>query len=159
MKTVVVEFASKSGEQTSVTDSFMRLIAGSVKLTERLVAVSWTLSNRDYERVELAFASLELRSICESRRRATHVLGAEAARELAQRLADISAFATAAEFADFFSDDIVDRSPQERALRLQAGRDLVFCAGHVEVPMAEDGPTDWTKVSRLRITALEALHD
>jgi hypothetical protein len=156
---LVVEFASKSGKQTSVADSFMRLIAGSVESAGRLVAVSCALSNRDYERVELNFANLELRSICESRRRAIHVLGAEAARELAQRLADISAFATAAEFADFFSDEIVDRSPQERALRLQAGRDLVFCAGHVEVPIAEDGSTDWTKVSRLRIIALEALRD
>jgi hypothetical protein len=106
--------------------------------------------------VELAFASLELRSICESRRRATNLLGAEGARELAQRLADLSALATAAELADLFPNDVVDRSPSERALRLQAGLDLVFCAGHVNVPVLEGGLTDWTRVSRLRIIALEA---
>jgi hypothetical protein len=115
-------------------------------------------SKRDHERVELAFASLALRSICESRRRATNLLGAEAARELAQRLADLSALATAAELADLFPNDVVHRSPSERALRLQAGHDLVFCAGHVDVPILEDGSTDWTRVSRLRIIALEVRH-
>jgi hypothetical protein len=116
-------------------------------------------SKRDHERVELAFASLELRNICESRRRATNLLGAEAAHELAQRLADLSAFATAAELADLFPSDIVDRSPSERVLRLRTGHDLVFCAGHVDVPVREDGLTDWTRVSRLRIIAVEARHD
>lgn len=108
--------------------------------------------------MELVFANLELRSICESRRRATNRLGAEAAYELTQRLADIFAFATAAELAELFPNDIVDRSPSERALRLQSGHDLVFCAGHVDVPVLEDGSTDWTKISRLRIIALEARH-
>jgi hypothetical protein len=83
-------------------------------------------------------------------------LGANVARELAQRLADISALSTAAELADLFSGDIVDRSPSERALRLEGGHELVFCAGHVEVPVMEDGSTNWAEVSRLRIVALEA---
>lgn len=84
------------------------------------------------------------------------MLGANVARELAQRLADISALSTAAELADLFSGDIVDRSPSERALRLEGGHELVFCAGHVEVPVMEDGSTNWAEVSRLRIVALEA---
>jgi hypothetical protein len=113
-------------------------------------------SEWDNERVELAFASIELRTICESRRRATIVLGTEAARELAQRLADLSALSTAAELTDLFAGDIIDRSPRERVLRLQCGRDLIFCAGHVDVPVMENGSTDWARVSRLRLLALEA---
>ena len=76
--------------------------------------------------------------------------------ELAQRLADIDAAATVAELANLFPDDIVDRSGGERALRLEAGHDLVFCVGHVEIPVLNEGSTDWTRVSRIRITALEA---
>jgi hypothetical protein len=106
--------------------------------------------------VELVFATVELRSICENRKRAITVMGAEAARELSQRLADLVALDTVAGLADLFPEDIIDRSPTERALRLQTGHDLIFCAGHVQVPMNEDGGTDWTRVSRIRITALEA---
>jgi Ran GTPase-activating protein (RanGAP) involved in mRNA processing and transport len=83
------------------------------------------------------------------------VIGAEAARELAQRLADVSAFATVAELADLFGTRIIERSPSERALRLQTGHDLVFCSGHVQVPTKADGATDWDKVSRILIVALE----
>lgn len=118
----------------------------------------WTKPRWDRERVEFAFASVELRRICENRKRATTVMGPEAARELTKRLADLVAFATVAEVADLFPDDIIDRSPTERALRLEAGHDLVFCAGHVLVPTNDGGGTDWTKVSRIRIIALEA-HD
>jgi hypothetical protein len=96
--------------------------------------------------------------MCESRKLATTRLGPETAYELMRRLADISAASTAAELTNLFPNDIVERSKSERALSLQAGHDLVFCAGHVEVPILEDGSTDWTKVSRLRIVALEARH-
>ena len=84
------------------------------------------------------------------------MMGAEAARELAQRLADLVALDTVADLADLFPEDIIDRSPTERALRLRVGHDLIFCAGHVQVPTTEGGGTDWTRVSRIRIIALEA---
>jgi hypothetical protein len=114
---------------------------------------------RDCDRVELAFATTRLRSICENRRTAKAALGADAALELAQRVADLSALSTAAELSDLFADDVIDRSPSERSLRLRAGYNLVFCAGHVEVPLVEDGSTDWSEVSRIRILALEARND
>jgi hypothetical protein len=134
---------------------FTRYRVTGVELVERRVAPRRKTPKWDHERVELAFATVELRSICESRRRATTVIGAEAARELAQRLADVSAFATVAEFTDLFGNEITERSPSERALRLQTGHDLVFCSGHVQVPTQADGATDWAKVSRIRIVALE----
>jgi hypothetical protein len=124
--------------------------------TERRIPRRWASPQWDQETVELAFATVELRSICENRRRATTVMGAEAARELSQRVADLVALETVAELADLFPTDIIDRSPTERALRLQSAHDLIFCAGHVQVPTNENGGTDWTKVSRIRIIALEA---
>jgi hypothetical protein len=127
-----------------------------VVLTERRIPRRRSSPQWDQETVELAFASIELRSICESRRRATTVMGAEAARELSQRVADLVALETVAELANLFPTDIIDRSPTERVLRLQTRHDLIFCAGHVQVPTNEDGGTDWTKVSRIRIIALEA---
>lgn len=82
-------------------------------------------------------------------------MGAEAARELSQRLADLAAVATVAELVDLFPTNVIDRSPTERAVRLRAGHDLIFRAGHVQIPVTEDGGTDWTRVSRIRIIALE----
>ena len=83
-------------------------------------------------------------------------MGAEAARELSQRVADLVALETVAELANLVPTDIIVRSPTELALRLQTGHDLIFCAGHVQVPTNEHGGTDWARVSRIRITALEA---
>jgi|SRR6266436_6154314 len=145
-------------EAVQTEGSFPRLTAGDVRLTKWRNIARWAGSIWDYDRVELAFATIELRGICESRRRATTALGFDAARELEQRLADLSALATVRDLFDLFADDIIDRSPSERSVRLRAGYDLVFCAGHVDVPLAEDGSPDWTKVSRIRILALEA-HD
>jgi hypothetical protein len=135
---------------------FIEPSSSGVESMERLIAPRWTSPQWDQERVELAFATVELRSICESRRRATTVMGAEAARELAQRLADLAALTTVADLVDLFPADIIDRSPSERALCLQAGYDLTFSAGHVQVPTKEDGATDWAKVARIRINTLEA---
>jgi hypothetical protein len=151
-----LKFLDKTGSRLGTVGAFLQPASSGVESAGRRIAPRWTNPPRDQERVELAFATVELRSICENRRRATTVMGPEAARELTQRLADLAAFATIAELADLFPADIIDRSPTERALRLQAGHDLIFCAGHVQVPTNEDGVTDWTRVSRIRIIALEA---
>jgi hypothetical protein len=105
--------------------------------------------------VELAFASAELRSICESRRKATAVLGLQAALEVEQRLADLAALSTVAELDALFPAAVIEHSPAERSIRLEAGCSLVFCVGHIEVPRTSSGATDWAKVSRIKITALE----
>jgi hypothetical protein len=96
-----------------------------------------------------------MRSICENRRTAKTALGEEAARELATRLADFSALPTAADLSDLFGDDIVERPPSERSLRLHTGYNLVFRPGHVDIPHDAVGATDWTKVTRIRVVALE----
>ncbi len=109
----------------------------------------------DLERVELAFATTRLRSICQNRRIAKTALGEDAARELATRLADFAASTTVAELSDLFADDIVDRPPSERSLHLHTGYNLVFRSGHFTSPVDADGATDWTQVTRIQVVALE----
>jgi hypothetical protein len=106
--------------------------------------------------VELSFATFRLRSICQNRRTAKIALGEDAARELATRLADFVAATTVAELSDLFGDDITDRPPSKRSLRLRTGYNLVFQAGHVKPPVHPDGSTDWTQVTRIQVVALEA---
>jgi hypothetical protein len=153
MRPVMVGPAGKRAEPVYAQDN---LIARVVELSAWLGRLPQAKFKWDCDRVDLAFATTHLRSVCENRRRAKAAVGADAAYQLVQRLADLSASATVAELSDLFGDDIVDRSPSVRSLRLQAGYNLVFCAGHVVVPLAEDGATDWTKVTRIRVLALEA---
>lgn len=155
---LVLDLQDKTEPPVQVEHLNSWLIPREVESISWGVDVPWAARYWDDERVELAFATVALREICESRRRAMNRLGAAVAYELGQRLADIDAAATVAELAELFPEDIVDRSPGERALCLQAGHDLVFCAGHVAIPVLNDGSTDWTRVSRIRITALEARH-
>lgn len=71
-------------------------------------------------------------------------------------MADIEASDTVADLALLFPDDIVERSSSEQALRLKTGFSLVYLSGHVTSPLASAGGTDWGKVTRVRISAIEA---
>ena len=100
--------------------------------------------------------TVELREICERRGAAIQALGSAVAIELAQRIADIVELKSVAELAALLPDDLADRSPSEKVLRLESPTSLVFCSGHVKTPLKSDGEIDWNKVSRIRITAIEA---
>jgi hypothetical protein len=102
-------------------------------------------------KLEFTFATIELRGVCESRRKAIVALGAEVAHDLAERLADLSALGTVAEFFDLFPEGFEKRSATECALKLKEEREILFCAGHVKVPKIESGETDWAKVTRIKI--------
>jgi hypothetical protein len=105
--------------------------------------------------LELSFSTLELRDICERREVAVATLGIPAALELEQRLADIEACNTVADLMSLFPDDIIDRSPDERSFLLTTGHAVVFRSGHVKTPTTSAGATDWERVTRIRIIALE----
>jgi hypothetical protein len=109
----------------------------------------------DLDRVELVFATIRLRSICENRRTAKTALGEDAARELATRLADFAASTTVADLTDLLGDYIIDRPPSERSLRLHTGYNLIFRSGHVTSPVDAGGAMDWTQVTRIQVVALE----
>lgn len=105
--------------------------------------------------MEFAFATTELRSLCESRAKATSILGSVVARELKSRLADLAASDSVTGYAALFPDDIGERSSTERYIKLSSGHRLTFCAGHVRIPLTNSGATDWEKVSRIKFIALE----
>jgi hypothetical protein len=65
-------------------------------------------------RLELTFQTAELRDICEKRTVAAKELGYAAARELAERLADIEALDTVSDLSLLLGDAICDRSPTEK---------------------------------------------
>jgi len=105
--------------------------------------------------LELTFQTAALREICEKRDVATTELGYAAARELAQRLADMEALDSVAELSQLLGDTIHDRSPTEKSLRLNSGFDVVFVSGHASPEGTEPKATDWKRTSRVRIMAIE----
>ena len=152
MRPVLVESGAKMLRSVHTHES---LTTAAVGLPTWVVRARCANSAWDLDRVELVFATSRVRSICENRRIAKTALGEDAARELAARLADFIAFGTVAELSDLFGDDIIDRPPSERSLRLHTGYNLVFRSGHVTPPVDADGATDWTQVTRVQVVALE----
>ena len=106
--------------------------------------------------MELSFSNSALRDICEKREAAVAAIGESAALELEERLADIDAMDTVDDLALMYPGEIIDRTPDERALRLKSGYDLVFRAGHAKRPVTQEGATDWSEVSRIRVVAIES---
>ncbi|MBS0240353.1 MAG: hypothetical protein JSR89_18225 [Proteobacteria bacterium] len=109
--------------------------------------------------MELSFATVELRSICENRRKAATVLGVVESNELLARVGDLMASETMGEFIDLFPKEVVAYPPDEYLIQLKSGFGLRVVAGHLEIPRTESGATDWSQVSRIKIINLEPPHE
>lgn len=108
--------------------------------------------------MDFAYETENIRDICENPRRARRILGSECAKLLESILADFDASANVADLYLLFSlDDLVHLAGGE-CISLITSFKLVFCVGHVAVPRGSDGMTDWAKVTKIRITVLEAVH-
>ena len=107
--------------------------------------------------MELAFENEDLRSICESRRRAINQLGAEAVDVLEQFLADIDACESVAELVDLYPDEFEMHRPERLTFNLGSEHQLVFRSGHVSTPTEASGKVRWGKVSRVRVEAIEVV--
>lgn len=108
-------------------------------------------------RLELTFQTAELREICEKRSVAVAKLGYAAARELAERLADIEALDTVADLSLLLPEALYDRSPTEKSLSL-TGFHVIFVSAHPSPAGATSKTTDWKKTSRMKITSIEPLN-
>jgi proteic killer suppression protein len=103
--------------------------------------------------LELSFANKPLRQLCESSVNANRKLGVDTANELRRRVADLRA-ATSVQ-------DLIMGAPREApvgqiALDVGPCFQITFCANHNIVPKAESGAIDWSKVSRVKILAIES---
>jgi hypothetical protein len=101
--------------------------------------------------LELAFETKALRDMCESEAIAKRKLGAKVADALWRRL------------SDFRSIDSFDELPFAKSKKnsnsitfdLSDDWQLVVTGGHGDNPKLASGKTDWTKVTRLKVTRIE----
>jgi hypothetical protein len=105
--------------------------------------------------LEITFQTAKLREICEKRALATAEFGYAAARELAERLADVEALDTVAELFELLGEAICNRSATEKSIRLDCGFHIIFVSAHPLPRGTTLKSTDWKKTTRIKITAIE----
>ena len=102
-------------------------------------------------KLQLAFASEELREVCENKSDAEKRLGMKVAHALRRRLSDLKSAST-------FNELPISR-PRKNAndcvIALPDGWRLVVTGGHGQNPTHPDGSIDWNEITRIKITKIE----
>jgi proteic killer suppression protein len=121
----------------------------------RSVQTSWKGS-----RVEVSFASLRLRRVCESAKNLQRAYGKPCAKKLMARLADLRAAPNLEDLRRLpgrCHELDGDRAGQ-LALDLPDGRRLVFEPTENPHPVKEDGGLDWRRVEAIRVIEIVDYH-
>lgn len=105
--------------------------------------------------LELAFATKELRSVCEDAACAEAAYGPFVAQALVGRLADLRASGHALDLPFASIRDASGSDSEQVIVTLAAGRTIVIAANHPTTPRAADGTVRWEHVSRVIILRLE----
>jgi hypothetical protein len=106
--------------------------------------------------LQLSSSTAEIRDLCEKRGVAAEKLGYANATELARVLADFEAFDLYSEFGTLFGSQVSDINNFEKRIVLKAGFSIAFRSGHPRNLGTSAVAPDWSKVSRLMITAIES---
>jgi toxin HigB-1 len=105
--------------------------------------------------VNLAFATLKLRSLCECQARAEDELGFAVAKQLRARMADLREVNTVLELPAGSPHEIPAKPYGNFAVNLAKGYRLVMRANHSNIPVLGTGEVDWAEVSRVMIIRIE----
>ncbi len=105
--------------------------------------------------MELAFVEKALRDLCASRIKLDRRLGTEVAAALRHRLADLRAAATIHEL--ILNRPCPLNESGQLAMDVAGGIRLVFCPNHNTMPTDRSGKIDWTRVTRIKIVAIEGV--
>jgi hypothetical protein len=106
--------------------------------------------------LELAFVNKTLRQLCENSTKANRELGDEVADRLRRRVADLRAATCVSDLLVGTPEEISGDDQPQIVLDLGNCFQISFWANHNTVPKHESGAIDWSKVSRVKILAIEA---
>lgn len=108
--------------------------------------------------MDISFASKKLEKLCSDSREAMRVLGADSARKLRARLADLQAADTVSELVAGRPHPLIGKRAGQFALDLAGGQRLVFQplrAGAARATAA----VDWKRVTAVEIVFIGDYHD
>ena len=109
--------------------------------------------------VDILFDTGALRTLCSSEREAKKQLGANSAKKLRTRLADLRAAARVGDLIAGRPHPLKGVRTGQFAVDLHGGMRLVFESAHVVPPLTPDGAIDWPQVTALRIVFIGDYHD
>ena len=105
------------------------------------------------------FEDDNLRDLCEHQATAERRLGKAGARRLRSRLADLQAAVCVSDLVAGHPHPLFGHRAGQFALDLDGGRRLVLEPDHDPVPKRDDGGTDWSRVTSVRIVFIGDYHD
>ena len=109
--------------------------------------------------MDVRFRNRKLRELCEIRMRAERRLGPDSARKLRARLSDPEAAACVAELHAGRLQALTGTRGDQLPLDLGGGLRRVLSPDHEPSPRHADGGVDWSRVTAVRIEAVEDYHD
>jgi toxin HigB-1 len=110
--------------------------------------------------VDIRFRNARLLKLCNDSKALQRQFGRDTARVLRQRLDDLDAAGSLAEFALLPGncEELKGGRRGQLSLRLTGGLRLVFTPDHVPVPAKKDGGLDWGEVSAVVIEEVVDYH-
>jgi hypothetical protein len=105
--------------------------------------------------VELAFETIELRTICESRRVGDRELGKARAEILRDRISDLRAAESVSDLLDFGYIELLPNALF--SIRLDESYRIIAAVNHTSIPK-QGANIDWTQVTRIRIVNIGGEH-
>lgn len=109
--------------------------------------------------MEISFADAKLESVCKDSRLATKVLGAQSAKKLQLRLAELFAAESAKELIAGRPHPLAHDRVGQFAVDLHGGYRLIFKPATQPPPRLPDGGIDWSNVSEITIIEIGDYHD
>ena len=109
--------------------------------------------------MDITFKGSKVKQLCENRRAAECQLGADCAKKLRTRLADLEAAANVFELVAGRPHPLKGERQGQFAVDLAGGRRLVFEPNHNPCPCLENQAIDWSRVTRIRIVFIGDYHD
>ncbi|MDF5733590.1 MAG: killer suppression protein HigA, partial [Rhizonema sp. PD38] len=112
-----------------------------------------------YQGMEITFADSKLQNLCEQQNLAKRKLGAECAKKLRTRLADLIGVSCVTELVAGRPHPLKGDRAGEFAIDLEGGKRLVFKPDNDPTPLDKDGNIHWSKVTAVCIVFIGDYHD
>lgn len=109
--------------------------------------------------VEISFADVKLESICRDSRLATKKLGAQSAKKLQLRLAELFAAESVGELIAGRPHPLAHDRVGQFAVDLHGGLRLIFKPATEKPPTLPGGGIDWSNVNAITIIEIGDYHD
>ena len=109
--------------------------------------------------MEVTYLNSQLKKLCDKSREAQKKLGANCAKKLRTRLADLQAAESVTDLVAGKPHPLKGDRLGQYAVRLDGGRRLVFEPANESLPRKEDGGIDWSEVTAVRIVFIGDYHD